>query len=67
MAEGPIILTGDLNAVLSPEKDRFRMVTVGGSPLEACVKPHDLSEAWRWKHPDAKAYAFLPHSTPYLG
>lgn len=57
MAEGPIVLAGDLKAVLSSEKDRFGMETVGGSPIEACVKPYDLVEIWRWKHPDAKEYS----------
>lgn len=56
MAEGPIVLAGDLNTVLSLDKDRYGMATVEGSPLEACVKPYDLVEAWRWKHPDAKEY-----------
>lgn len=27
-------------------------------PLEECVKPYDLLEAWRWKNPDTKAYSY---------
>lgn len=50
-------MAGDLNAVLSPDKGRYGMATVGGTPVETCVKPYDLVEAWRWKHPDTKEYS----------
>lgn len=57
MAKGPIILAGDLNIVLSNDIDRHGAAARGGSPLEACVRPYNLVEAWRWKNPDTKAYS----------
>lgn len=57
VAEGPIILAVDLNAVLSPDINRYGAATRGSSPLEACVRPYNLEEAWRWKNPDTKAYS----------
>lgn len=48
VVEGPIILAEDPNAVLSPEMYRHGMATRGSSPLESCVGPYNLVDAWRW-------------------
>ena len=57
VAEGPIMLAGDLNVVLTPALDRYGMASMVSSPLRACTEPYDLVEAWRWKNPNTKAYS----------
>lgn len=59
VAEGPMILAENLNAVLSLVMDRYGMVDRGSCPLEACMKPYDLQEVWRWKNPNTKGIFLL--------
>lgn len=63
VAEGPIILAGDLNTVLSLDMDRLHFKSNCSSPLEACITQYGLVEAWRWKNPDT--HAFFCYSSTY--
>lgn len=53
VAKGPIIIAGDLNAVLSPEIDRFQTVSKCASSLVMCAEQYQLVEVWSWKNADA--------------
>lgn len=44
VAEGPLIVAGDINAVLSPVLDRFQYASLCTSPLAICASKYNLED-----------------------
>ena len=59
----PCVLLGDFNMVLDLGKDRSggnprKLHTYGSENLVDFISEHDLTDAWRYKHPDGRGFSW---------
>ena len=61
-----VIICGDFNAILDPEKDHSKgtTTTIRGSHLTQFMETHDLSDIWRVGHAEDRRYSSFQSGIP---